>query len=99
MSSTSRYKILKKIGSGGAADVFEACLVGEDGFERRVALKRPHVQGALDSVAQARFLEEARVAALLHHTNIVSVFDYGLIDGAPFLIAELVDGLDLRTVH
>jgi serine/threonine-protein kinase len=43
------------------------------------------------------FLDEARIASHLHHANIVSVLDYGIADGLPFQVLELVDGLDLQS--
>jgi hypothetical protein len=76
------------------AEVFEAALAGELGFERKVAIKRMLPSAAEDAVVARRFLDEARIASRLHHANIVSVLDLGLLDGVPFQVLELVEGLD-----
>jgi serine/threonine-protein kinase len=77
------------------AEVFEATAVGERGFERTVALKR--MLPEMGRIHDDGFLDEARIASHLHHANIVSVLDYGIADGLPFQVLELVDGLDLQT--
>lgn len=76
------------------AEVFEAVAEGDDGFSRRVALKRilPG-DGDVDAALERMFLDEARIASRLHHANIVSVLDYGTVDGQPFQVLELVDGM------
>lgn len=86
--------MVRRLGQGGMAEVFEAELEGAQGFSRRVAIKRilPHVAAAPELAA--RFLEEARIASNLHHAGIVAIFDFGIIDGLPFQVLELVDGLD-----
>jgi serine/threonine-protein kinase len=76
------------------AEVFEAELAGELGFVRKVAIKRMLAEAAADRVGAQRFLDEARIASRLHHANIVSVIDVGLLDGLPFQVLELVDGID-----
>lgn len=76
------------------AEVFEAELAGDHGFSRRVAIKRMSEQVAHDAAAAARFLEEARIASSLHHAGIVAVLDFGVMDGTPFQVLELVDGLN-----
>jgi serine/threonine-protein kinase len=81
------------------AEVFEAFLLGEGGFERRVALKRLLPEVAEDDVSAQRFLDEARIAGSLHHPNVAAVLDMGVLEGVPFLISELVDGLDLRSLE
>ncbi len=94
----SRYRVVRRIGVGGMAEVLEAVAVGAAGFERRVALKRmlPH-EG--DAEREHRmFLDEARIASHLHHANIVAVLDYGLADGRPFQVLEYVDGIDVRAL-
>jgi hypothetical protein len=75
------------------AEVLEGVTVGASGFARRVAIKRM-LPTAIESASMSRmFLDEARVASHLHHANIVSVLDYGILDGVPFQVLELVDGL------
>jgi hypothetical protein len=77
------------------AEVFEGELAGELGFVRRIAIKRMLADAARDPVAAQRFVDEARIASRLHHANIVAVLDVGLLDGLPFQVLELVDGVDV----
>ncbi len=89
---------MRRLGSGGMAEVLEAEALGEAGFVRRVAIKRMLATANEDASFARMFLDEARIASRLHHANIVSVLDYGLVDGAPFQVLELVDGVDARTL-
>jgi len=78
------------------AEVFEAELAGDLGFVRKVAIKRMLDGAAADPSAAQRFLDEARIASRLHHANVVSVVDLGLLDGLPFQVLELVEGLNAQ---
>ncbi len=78
------------------AEVFEGELVGELGFTRKIAIKRMLADAAADPASAQRFLDEARIASRLHHANIVAVLDVGLLEGLPFQVLELVDGLDVQ---
>ncbi len=80
------------------AEVFEGELGGELGFVRKVAIKRLLADIADDRDAARRFLDEARIASRLHHANIVAILDVGLLDGLPFQVLELVDGLDVAAM-
>jgi tRNA A-37 threonylcarbamoyl transferase component Bud32 len=90
------YRVLRRIGAGGMAEVYAAERRGPGGFRREVALKvlRPHLRDA--AAFTARFTREARLAAALRHPNVVPVVDFGVADGLPYLAMELVDGPDLR---
>lgn len=90
-----RYQITRAIAKGAMAEVLEARLIAESGFERRVAVKRLLPEMAAQSSTRAAFIEEARIVGQLHHPNVISILDFGVIDGAPFQVLELVDGLDL----
>ena len=92
-----KYRLVKVIGRGGMGEVWEGTLAGEHGFERRVAIKR--MIGAHPEGFEQRFLDEARIAARLHHANIVSVLDFGVEDGAPFQVLELIDGIDALRLY
>jgi len=81
------------------AEVFEAELTGELGFNRKVAIKRMLPEAAADKETADRFLDEARIASRLHHANIVSVLDVGLLDGLPFQVLELVDGINVQQLQ
>jgi serine/threonine-protein kinase len=97
-AATPRYRILRRLGQGGMAEVFEAELVAELGFSRKVAIKRMLASVATDGESARRFLDEARIASKLHHANIVSIVDFGLLDGLPFQVLELVDGVDAHVL-
>ncbi|HEY2747242.1 MAG TPA: serine/threonine-protein kinase [Polyangia bacterium] len=92
---SARYRLRRRLGRGGMAEVFEATAMGERGFERRVAVKR--MLPEIGRIHDDGFLDEARIASTLHHANIVAVLDYGIADGLPFQVLELVDGIDLQS--
>ncbi len=86
------YRLIRRIASGGMAEVFEARRTGPSGWERRVALKCILPQHRADADFVAMFVDEARIAARLEHPGIVQVFDFGQIDGTFYLAMELIDG-------
>jgi len=81
------------------AEVFEAEIVGELGFSRKVAIKRMLSHAAADPRAASRFLDEAQIASRLHHANVVAVTDVGLLDDLPFHVLELVDGMNAHELQ
>ena len=90
-----RYIVLRRLGSGGMADVYLARAEGEAGFERLVALKVMLDEFARSQKFVSHFLDEARLAPRLVHPNIVAVTDLGK-EGDSYIIAmEYVDGADL----
>lgn len=90
-----RYRIIKKIGSGGMADVY----LGYDTvLERNVAIKIMHPQYASDESFVRRFKREAQAAANLNHPNIVAVFDWGAEDSTYFIVMELIKGKTLKEI-
>ena len=91
-----RYQVLKHLASGGMAQVLIARASGIEGFERHVVIKRIHKEHARDEQTVKMFLDEARLAASLHHTNIVQVHDIGQEQGEYFFAMEYVHGEDLR---
>lgn len=95
--STGKYRLGQRIGGGGMAEVFEATLVGAEGFSRPVAIKRIQPVLSADQAFGQMFVNEARIASLLHHANIVSVLDFDRDDEERyFLVMELIQGVDLR---
>jgi serine/threonine protein kinase len=95
--ATEKYRLGERIGGGGMAEVFEATLVGVAGFERPVAVKRMLPALSSDPTFGAMFVNEARLASLLHHANIVTVLDFDRDgEGRFFLVMELIRGMDLR---
>jgi uncharacterized membrane protein affecting hemolysin expression len=98
MDRIGPYLLHQKVARGGMAELFLADYIREDGFRRKVAVKRilPHLAGNTDFIKM--FTREARVAALLQHPNIVQIFDYGNIDNAYFIAMEYIDGKNLGEI-
>jgi TonB family protein len=93
-----RFTVLKHLASGGMADVLLARTDGIEGFARHVVVKRIRAEHAKDQRFIEMFLDEARVAAGLHHQNIVQVHDIGQANGEYFFTMEYLHGEDLRKV-
>lgn len=90
-----KYQILERIASGGMAEVFKARLEGIGGFHRSFAIKRilPHLTENPEFVDMLS--DEARVAGLLNHANIVQILDFGKVDSQYYIAMEYVNGRDL----
>lgn len=89
-----RYELVQRLGQGGMAEVWLAIAHGDAGFTRRVAVKRLFANATGDAAFERMFLDEARITSRLHHSGIVGILDYGLDEGRPFQVLELVDGFD-----
>ena len=89
-----RYRILRRIGSGGMADVYAA---EEMHLRREVALKVPHRRFAQDQEFVERF-REAKAAAGLSHPNVVGVFDRGQHEGTYYIAMECLTGRTLKEI-
>ena len=83
------YRIVGLLARGGMGDVYRATDVR---LRRDVALKLMAHAGADEAPRIGRFLQEGRATAALDHPNIVKLFDVGVLDGRPYLVAELLDG-------
>jgi len=89
MERIGRYEIVQELGRGSMSMVYE----GFDGrIDRHLAIKVLRQKYARDVNAHQRFLREARAAGGLAHPNIVTVFDVGQADAAPYLVMELLKG-------
>jgi len=88
-----RYVLVRKIGSGGMADVW---LATDRELDRNVAIKILHDRFAQDEEFVERFRREAQAAAGLQHPNVVSVFDRGEFRDTYFIAMEYVDGPTLK---
>jgi serine/threonine-protein kinase len=94
------YEILFELGHGGMGAVYLARAIGAPagvgGFERLVAIKRLHLHltGRTDSVQ--RFLDEAKVAARIHHANVVGIHQVGSDEAGHFLVQDYVEGDTLQ---
>ncbi len=86
------YELVRRLATGGMAEVYLARRAGPHGFQKLVALKRILPQFGRDPDFVAMFVDEARVCARLAHPNIVQVFDFGEQDGALYMAMEYVDG-------
>src|ERR1700728_3894172 len=88
-----RYKVVRRLGTGGMADVF---LVEDQQLGRKVALKMLHRRFAEDPAFVERFRREAQAAAGLQHQNIVGVYDRGEYDGTYYIAMEYLPGRTLK---
>jgi eukaryotic-like serine/threonine-protein kinase len=88
-----RYRILRKLGSGGMANVY---LAEDEDLGRRVAIKILNERYAHDELFNERFRREAKSAAALSHPNIVSIYDRGEGDGTPYIAMEVIEGRSLK---
>lgn len=96
MGEKSRYKVLRKIDSGGMAEIFVGQATSLGGISRTVAIKRVRPHLATNRRFIQMFIDEARLCMRLTHANITQVFDVGRAQGTYFLVMELVDGANLR---
>ncbi len=80
------------------AELYRGKISGEEGFEKAVAVKKilPHLSDEKDAVSY--FIDEARLAALLQHPNIVQIYDFGRLEDSYFIAMEYLFGKDLKTV-
>ena len=88
-----RYQIIRKLGSGGMANVY---LADDQELGRRVAIKILDDRHARDDQFVERFRREAQNAAGLSHPNIVSVYDRGEAEGTYYIAMEYVEGRTLK---
>ncbi|MBI5495554.1 MAG: protein kinase [Deltaproteobacteria bacterium] len=98
MERFGRYVLLERIAHGGMAEVFRAAQLGQEGFARQVAVKRilPHLAQEAEFVGM--LVDEARIAATLHHPNILPVLDLGREGSVYFIAMEFVSGQALNNV-
>ncbi len=93
-----RYETLGVIGKGGMGTVYLARATAAGGFERRVALKVMHEQLLEDPQFVQMFLDEARLAAGIHHPNVVATHDVHHLEHGLFLVMDYVEGPSLHAV-
>jgi serine/threonine protein kinase len=93
-----RYEVLRKIATGGMAELFLAKQVGMEGFEKVVAIKRILAHLAFDEEFINMFRDEARIVAKLSHPNIVQIYDLGKSDDTYFIAMEYIPGRNLSSV-
>jgi len=94
-----KYEVLRKLATGGMAEIFLARVRGIVGFEKLVVLKRILPNIAEDPAFVKMFLDEARLAATLQHPNIADVYDVGSEGKFYFFTMEFIHGADARTLR
>jgi eukaryotic-like serine/threonine-protein kinase len=92
------YQVVGEVGRGGMAMVYAVQKCGPGGFGKLLALKivLPHL--ASDEHAARMVLDEARIAASIHHPNVVEVLDVGSARGVPYIAMEFLRGRSLAAV-
>src|SRR3954465_10097332 len=91
--ANGRYFVVNVLGRGGMGTVYTAL---QRPVDRKGALKIIHRELAGNPEIVARFLEEMRLTAAIEHPHTVRVYDFGDIDGQPFLTTEFLEGRSLR---
>ncbi|HTD51706.1 MAG TPA: protein kinase [Thermoanaerobaculia bacterium] len=89
------YEILSPLGSGGMGEVYRA---RDPRLGREVAIKVLPAAFSTDRDRLRRFEQEARAAGSLNHPNITAVYDVGSVEGAPYVVSELLEGETLRSI-
>jgi serine/threonine protein kinase len=89
----SHYSISSQLGAGGMGEVYRA---RDPRLNRDVAIKILPASFANDEDRLGRFEQEALATSALNHPNILTVYDIGTHEGAPYIVAELLEGEDLR---
>ncbi len=93
-----RYELIHRLGHGGMASVYLGRAIGTAGFERLVAVKVIHPHLANEAEFVEMFLDEARIAAKIHHPNVCETIDLGEDDGLFFMVMEYVEGETLSSL-
>jgi len=92
-TTLAHYTIVCKIGAGGMGEVYRA---RDTRLDREVAIKLLPTEVSSDSDRLQRFEQEARATSALNHPNILTVYDIGTHNGSPYIVAELLEGEELR---
>lgn len=95
MEQFGKYQLIRRVGTGGMAEVFLARTTVAQGLNKHLVIKKIHPAYAKSRQFTAMFVDEAKIALSLNHPNIVQVFDFGTVGGTYFLAMEHVEGLDL----
>lgn len=94
-----RYECIGELAAGGMGTVYLARVCGEGGFERLVALKVMHAHLEKDDQFRSMFLDEARLAAMIRHPNVVSTVDVQRSPEGLFLVMDYVEGPSLNALR
>jgi serine/threonine protein kinase len=93
-----KYHLIAELARGGMGNVYLASLQGPGGFQKLVAIKELKPELCDDDTYVAMFLEEARLAARLHHPNIVQTNEVGSEGGRHYMVMEFLDGRSLHRI-
>ncbi len=93
-----KYILLEKLAAGGMAEVYLAKSNGANGVSKFVAIKRILPQFSENDEFIEMFKDEANVTINLNHSNIVSIYDFGIEKGQFYLVMEFVEGRNLRQI-
>ncbi|MCM2354962.1 MAG: protein kinase [Pseudobdellovibrio sp.] len=93
-----KYILLEKLAAGGMAEVYLAKSAGANGVNKFVAIKRILPQFSNNQEFIEMFQEEAKVSVNLNHSNVVSIYDFGIEKGQFFIVMEFVEGRNLRQI-
>src|ERR1700682_5278166 len=88
------YEILAPLGAGGMGEVYRA---RDPRLNREVAIKVLPASFSADPGRLRRFEQEGQSASALNHPNILSIYDIGTDEGAPYIVSELLEGETLRS--
>lgn len=100
MEEYGKYQLVRRVGTGGMAEVFLARTQVAQGLNKQLVLKKIHPAFARSRQFVTMFVDEAKIALGLNHPNIVQVFDFGQVRDTFFLAMEYVEGMDLlRLAH
>lgn len=93
-----KYLLLEKVAAGGMAEIYLARSGAANGLNKFFAIKRILPQYSTNEEFVAMFKEEAKVAINLNHSNVVSIYDFGVEAGQFFLVMDYVEGRNLRQI-
>lgn len=93
-----KYLLLEKVAAGGMAEIYLARSNAANGLNKFFAIKRILPQYSSNEEFVNMFKEEAKVAINLNHSNVVSIYDFGVDSGQFFLLMEYVEGRNLRQI-
>jgi eukaryotic-like serine/threonine-protein kinase len=93
-----KYRLVKKLASGGMAQIYLAAIDGPDGFTKSCVIKKVLPEYVDRGDFSEMFVTEAKVAALLNHPNIIQIFDFGKLDDKYYLAMEYINGPSLEAM-
>jgi serine/threonine protein kinase len=93
-----KYTLIERLASGSIADIYRATTRTATGEDLPVVIKKIHDELAADADFLAGFVDEARVASMLEHPNIVKVFEWGRNGNTLFIAMEYIEGTNLATL-